>query len=57
MLKEDKAEAFSNVAGLTYIAFKRGELSKAFAEVTRTLMREGLVDNVLGEKVLRKLTL
>ena len=55
MLKEDKADAFSNVAGLTYIGFRRGELAKAFSEVTRTLMRGRLVDNVAAEKVLRKL--
>jgi hypothetical protein len=55
MLKEDKADTFSNVAGLTYIGFRRGELAKAFSEVTRTLMRGRLVDNVAAEKVLRKL--
>ena len=55
MVKDDGANSFSNVAGLTYISFRRGELRNAFNEVTRTLMREGLVDNVVAEEVLRRL--
>ena len=55
MVKEDGANSFSNVAGLTYIPFRRGELRSALSEVTRTLMREGFVDNVVAEEVLRRL--
>ena len=56
IVKEDKATKFSNVDGLTYIGFHRGALSGAFLESVRTLVREGLVDTVVSERVLRKLT-
>jgi hypothetical protein len=55
VVKEDKAAAFSNIAGFTYIGFRRGALRDAFAEIARTLVREGLVDTVVAERVLRKL--
>jgi hypothetical protein len=54
-VKEDMASTFSNVAGLTYIEFRRGALSEAFPEIARTLVREGLVDSLVSERVLRKL--
>ena len=57
VVKEDKAAAFSNIAGITYIGFRRGALNEAFPEVARTLVREGLVDTVVSEQVLRKLKL
>jgi predicted nucleotide-binding protein len=55
IVKEDKASEFSNVKGLTYIGFRGGALRDAFPEVVRTLVREGLVDTVISERVLRKL--
>ena len=55
VLKEDKAAEFSNIGGITYIGFRRGALREVFAEVVRTLVREGLVDTVVAERVLRKL--
>jgi Predicted nucleotide-binding protein containing TIR-like domain len=54
-VKEDMASTFSNMAGLTYIEFRRGALSEAFPEIARTLVREGLVDSLVSERVLRKL--
>jgi predicted nucleotide-binding protein len=55
MVKEDCASEFSNVKGLTYIGFQRGVIADSFPEVARTLVREGLVDIVVAEQVLRKL--
>ena len=55
IVKEDRASEFSNVKGLTYIGFRRGAIADAFPEVVRTLVREGLVDTVVAEQVLRKL--
>jgi hypothetical protein len=55
IVKEDKAAEFSNAKGLTYIEFKRGALGEAFPEIVRTLVREGLVDTVVAQQVLRKL--
>lgn len=55
IVKEDKAAEFSNVKGLTYIGFHRGAVREAFPEVGRTLVREGLIDSVVSEQVLRKL--
>ena len=57
IVKEDQASDFSNVKGLTYIGFRRGAISEAFLEIVRTLVREGLVDTVASERVLRKLKL
>ena len=55
VIKEDKAAAFSNIGGITYIGFRRASLNEAFPEIVRTLVREGLVDTVISERVLRKL--
>jgi Predicted nucleotide-binding protein containing TIR-like domain len=55
VVKEDKAAAFSNIAGITYLGFQRGALNKVFPEIARTLVREGLVDAVVSERVFRKL--
>ena len=55
IVKEDKAEEFSNVKGLTYIDFVRRRIPGAFPEIVRILVREGLVDAVVAEQVLRKL--
>lgn len=55
IVKEDRATEFSNVKSLTYIGFTTGRMSHAFPEIVRTLIREGLVDSVVAEQVLRKL--
>jgi hypothetical protein len=52
-VKEDKTSSFSNIAGLTYIGFRKGTLNEVFPEIVRTLVREGLVDTVISERVLR----
>ena len=46
---------FLCIGGITYIGFRRGSLNEAFPEIVRTLVREGLVDTVISERVLRKL--
>jgi hypothetical protein len=53
MLKEDRTAEFSNLNGLTHIAFRKGAMAAAFPEVVRTLVREGLVDPVLAGEALR----
>jgi Predicted nucleotide-binding protein containing TIR-like domain len=43
ILKENGAEEFSNVKGLTYIPFKKGGIAEAFPEIDRALVRERVI--------------
>lgn len=53
MIKERRTAEFSNMHGITYISFDEGSIAQAFPEVVRTLVREGLVDAAVAERVLR----
>jgi hypothetical protein len=44
LLVEDGCEAFSNVHGLGYISFPKGNIATAFEKVRDVLIREGLLD-------------
>ena len=44
LLVEDGCEAFSNVHGLGYISFPKGNIAAAFEQVRNVLIREGLLD-------------
>jgi hypothetical protein len=50
IIKEDGAAEFSNLAGLTHIPFPRGLITYAFRDITRTLLREGVVDALIATK-------
>jgi predicted nucleotide-binding protein len=43
ILKEQGAEEFSNIKGLTYIPFKRGQIANAFPDLDRVLFRERVI--------------
>lgn len=43
VLLEEGCEEFTNIAGLTQIRFRRGAIREHFAEIRRTLEREGLL--------------
>lgn len=43
IVKEESAEEFSNIKGLTYIAFKKGRIAQAFTEIDAALIRERVV--------------
>jgi hypothetical protein len=40
IVKEESAEEFSNIKGLTYIPFKKGRIAQAFTEIDEALVRE-----------------
>jgi len=42
-LKEEGAEEFSNINGLTYISFKKVKIAETFAEIDRVLVREKVI--------------
>lgn len=44
VLLEDGCSAFSNIAGLGYIAFPKGNIGAAFEEIRRVLEREDILD-------------
>lgn len=43
LVVEEGCTEFSNIHGLGYILFKKGEISSAFEEIHRVLAREGLI--------------
>jgi Predicted nucleotide-binding protein containing TIR-like domain len=43
ILKEEGVDEFSNIRGLTYIPFTKGNIEKAFPEVNRVLFRERII--------------
>lgn len=43
ILKEDKTEDFSNIAGLQYISFSGDNIEQTFYELQRTLKKQGLI--------------
>jgi predicted nucleotide-binding protein len=43
LLKEDKTEDFSNIAGLQYIPFSGDNIEQTFYELQRTLKKQGLI--------------
>ena len=43
ILKEEGAEEFSNIRGLTYVPFKKGKIMERFAEIERVLLRERVI--------------
>lgn len=43
LLKEDKTENFSNIAGLQYIEFSGDNIEQTFYELHRTLKKQGLI--------------
>ena len=43
VVKEDGLEEFSNIKGLTYIPFKKGEIDDSLAEIDRVLIREHVI--------------
>jgi predicted nucleotide-binding protein len=43
ILKEDKTEDFSNIAGLQYIPFSGDNIEQTFYELQRTLKKQGLI--------------
>ena len=46
---------FSNIDGLTYIAYPRGKIEKAYAQITAALAREGIIDSpMVGDSVRKK---
>jgi hypothetical protein len=49
VVKEDGAATFSNIAGLTHISFPCGAIVQAFRDITRTLLREGVVDAAVAQ--------
>ena len=44
LLKEDKTEDFSNIAGLQYIPFNGNSIEQTFYELQRTLKKQGLIN-------------
>jgi predicted nucleotide-binding protein len=43
VVKEDGAEEFSNIKGLTYIPFQKGQIDDALAEIDRVLLRARVI--------------
>jgi hypothetical protein len=43
ILKEEGVQGFSNIEGLTYISFKKGQIDKAFPRLNRALFRERVI--------------
>lgn len=51
ILKEEGVDEFSNIRGLTYIPFEKGQIQKAIPEVERVLFRERIIS--VSKPVLR----
>jgi hypothetical protein len=48
ILKEEGAEGFSNIKGLTYISFKRRQIKNAFSDLDRALVRERVIPSIIS---------
>jgi Predicted nucleotide-binding protein containing TIR-like domain len=54
IVKRTDSEKFSNLDGLTYISYPKGGIERAFPEIIRTLIREGVLDSRVGNRFLQK---
>jgi Predicted nucleotide-binding protein containing TIR-like domain len=54
VVKQNRTASFSNIAGLTYIPYPKGKIDRAFPEIVRTMVREGVVDSIVGDRFLRR---
>jgi hypothetical protein len=44
VVRQAKVEAFSNIAGLTYLPYVKGKIRTTFPQILQTLVREGVLD-------------
>jgi hypothetical protein len=53
IIKEKGTAEFSNIAGLTHIPYPKGRIQKAFLDIAKTLVREGVLDPGVGGRFVK----